>query len=234
MRQGRSAHGVQSGEQTERNPGQLRTTDTVLRCRTRSGSTRSLRLGAGRSQVQILSPRLECCKSRSSLNRRNRRPGPIGPSGSNFCNRARNGAWRGSVDSGRLCAPGPFARKRGHPLAVHSTRQQRIRTPADPAPPPRQARCQRSLRARYFIDAGVVCRAHAGSPQWLAASGTPTAAPWPAWSRSGSWCPVARSARARPFVDRPAVAVGVGEETDAAPRVLLDLDTSTPRSRRLA
>ena len=32
--------------------------------------------------------------------------GPIGHSGSNFCNRARNGAWRGRVDSGQLCAPG--------------------------------------------------------------------------------------------------------------------------------
>ena len=48
------------------------------------------------------------------------------------------------------------------------------------------------------------------------------------------WCPVPRSARARRFVDRPAVAVGVGEETEATPRVLLDPATSTPRSRRLA
>jgi hypothetical protein len=32
--------------------------------------------------------------------------GPIGHSGSNFCNRATNGAWHGGVDSGGLCAPG--------------------------------------------------------------------------------------------------------------------------------
>ena len=35
--------------------------------------------------------------------------GPIWHSGSNFCNRARNGAWRGGAGSARLCAPGSEA-----------------------------------------------------------------------------------------------------------------------------
>jgi hypothetical protein len=58
-------------------------------------------------------------------------PGPMEPSGSNFDNRARTGAWRGSVESGRLCAPGPLVRKRARPITVHSSRQQPSGTPAD-------------------------------------------------------------------------------------------------------
>ena len=49
--------GVQCGEQTERNDANSGQPEAVLRSRTRPGSTRSFRLGAGRSQVQILSPR---------------------------------------------------------------------------------------------------------------------------------------------------------------------------------
>jgi hypothetical protein len=47
------------GEQIERNPEQLRAIQRRLHQRTRRHATGSLRLGAGRSQVQILSPRLE-------------------------------------------------------------------------------------------------------------------------------------------------------------------------------
>jgi hypothetical protein len=62
----RSGHGAQSGEQIERNRDQLNTTQTALRRGTRPHATGSLRLGAGRSQVQILSPRSQ----KSPANRR--------------------------------------------------------------------------------------------------------------------------------------------------------------------
>src|SRR5215204_3075179 len=51
--------GVQSGVQTERNRAQLRATEIAVEPRIAAGRPGSLRLGAGRSQVQILSPRLE-------------------------------------------------------------------------------------------------------------------------------------------------------------------------------
>ncbi len=51
--------GVQSGEQTERNRDQLSNTDIALARPTAPDRTGSLRLGAGRPQVQILSPRCE-------------------------------------------------------------------------------------------------------------------------------------------------------------------------------
>ena len=51
------AHGVQSGVQIERNRAELRATEIALERRGAPGTPGSLRLGAGRSQVQILSPR---------------------------------------------------------------------------------------------------------------------------------------------------------------------------------
>ena len=51
--------GDQSGEQIERNRGQLRATRSrSTTAESRSSTARTFRLGAGRSQVQILSPRL--------------------------------------------------------------------------------------------------------------------------------------------------------------------------------
>jgi hypothetical protein len=52
-----SPDGVQSGEQTGRNLARLRATELALEPRIAPGTSGSLRLGAGRSQVQILSPR---------------------------------------------------------------------------------------------------------------------------------------------------------------------------------
>ena len=51
-------HGVQSGVQIERNRAQISATETAVQHRIAPGTPRTLRLGAGRSQVQILSPRL--------------------------------------------------------------------------------------------------------------------------------------------------------------------------------
>src|SRR5215208_1159918 len=53
----RRVGGVQSGVQSERNRAQLRATQTALEGRSAPGTPGSLRPGAGRSQVQILSPR---------------------------------------------------------------------------------------------------------------------------------------------------------------------------------
>ncbi len=52
-----AARGVQSGVQIERNRAQLRATETASERRIAAGTPGSLRLGAGRPQVQILSPR---------------------------------------------------------------------------------------------------------------------------------------------------------------------------------
>jgi hypothetical protein len=51
------------------------------------------------------------------------------------------------------------------------------------APRPRRARRQRSTRARYFANAGVVCLVHTVVAASLTASLTPTAAPSPTWPR---------------------------------------------------
>ena len=50
-------HGVQSGVQIERNRAELRATQTAVDGRIAPDTPGLLRLGAGRSQVQILSPR---------------------------------------------------------------------------------------------------------------------------------------------------------------------------------
>ena len=67
-RHARGRYGDQSGEQIERNRAQPSATRTRSRPRMRSHATRSFRLGAGRSQVQILSPRStrKACKCRLS------------------------------------------------------------------------------------------------------------------------------------------------------------------------
>ena len=62
--------GVRSGVQTERNRAQLRATEIALERRRAPGTPGSLRLGAGRSQVQILSPRSRyACKTQKALRR---------------------------------------------------------------------------------------------------------------------------------------------------------------------
>jgi hypothetical protein len=65
--------GVQSGVQIERNSEQLRTTQPLYGRRSEASATALLRLGAGRSQVQILSPRCE-----GPANGNKRRAGAMG------------------------------------------------------------------------------------------------------------------------------------------------------------
>ena len=59
--------GVQSGVQIERNRAQLRATQTALERRGTLDTPRTLRLGAGRSQVQILSPRSQKIPAKSHI-----------------------------------------------------------------------------------------------------------------------------------------------------------------------
>jgi hypothetical protein len=93
----RGANGVQS----EHKRGQLRATHKPpIRCMP-PHRTGSLRLGAGRSQVQILSPRSEVPGNRAlcfpgALTRRGARV----QTGCNCCNRARSGASLRGADSG--------------------------------------------------------------------------------------------------------------------------------------
>jgi hypothetical protein len=75
----------------------------------------SLRLGAGRSQVQILSPRLEAPANRIVLvSGVMASRGPVWIAGSKFFNRAGSGVWRHDVACGRLFAPGPESHRFDH------------------------------------------------------------------------------------------------------------------------
>jgi hypothetical protein len=98
--------GVHSGVQIESNGGQLRATQTALARRTPPEVTGSLRLGAGRSQVQILSPRYEVPGNRKALF--------CGSgvqrvhSGCNSCNASITSVSRGAAVLDPLVAPGPY------------------------------------------------------------------------------------------------------------------------------
>jgi hypothetical protein len=107
--------GEQSREQTERKCSHLARLKPAQGCRMALQTTGSFRLGAGRSQVQILSPRLEipanCILLVGNVIAAR---GPIRPSGSKFGDRAGNGVWRHDVARGHLFAPGSDSHRIDH------------------------------------------------------------------------------------------------------------------------